>query len=360
MALLESIGDPTRPWAWRSSRSATGSAAVNSTRSCGGRRRSSTWPPVIPSRAPATAWDHRWRSRWHGAARSVVAGPSRMAPRPARRCRNGPTQQHRNLLRCCQLGLRPRDHFGALRADDSVVRACEDALQTAHRASNDRAVGLAGYALAIGLLNQDAAADRHRGLELMMQPATLAAQACPLPYPGHRRVHRPGEGQARRPRYCHWGDAPSRRRAASGRTPLLWRLGYRRSGGDTAGAWRPGRPGRSPRGVRPVGEPWADDGSAMLEITLLRLRALLSRARGDDIAYRDLGSLSRHGGIAWLRRTHRDGQGHEVRLASTLRRMASEYWPSSIGFRSRRDPLRKRCLAADRCLGERLASRARS
>jgi hypothetical protein len=31
----------------------------------------------------------------------------------------------------------------------------------------------------------------------------------------------------------------------------------------------------------------ADDASAVREITLLRLRALLSRARGDDVAYRD-------------------------------------------------------------------------
>ena len=30
------------------------------------------------------------------------------------------------------------------------------------------------------------------------------------------------------------------------------------------------------------------DGSALVEITLLRLRALLARARGDDVAYRDL------------------------------------------------------------------------
>ena len=59
---------PPRPWGWRSSRSATGSVSVNSARSCGGRRPSSTWPPVTPSRAPASAWDHRWRSRWHGAA----------------------------------------------------------------------------------------------------------------------------------------------------------------------------------------------------------------------------------------------------------------------------------------------------
>ena len=51
----------------------------------------------------------------------------------------------------------------------------------------------------------------------------------------------------------------------------------------------------------------ADDGSAMLEITLLRLRALLARARGDDVAYRDLvsryramaESLGFEGHIAW-------------------------------------------------------------
>ncbi len=32
----------------------------------------------------------------------------------------------------------------------------------------------------------------------------------------------------------------------------------------------------------------ADQDSAMLDITLLRLRALMARARGDDVAYRDL------------------------------------------------------------------------
>ena len=32
----------------------------------------------------------------------------------------------------------------------------------------------------------------------------------------------------------------------------------------------------------------ADEGSAMRDITLLRLRALLARARGDEVAYRDL------------------------------------------------------------------------
>jgi hypothetical protein len=50
-----------------------------------------------------------------------------------------------------------------------------------------------------------------------------------------------------------------------------------------------------------------DDGSAVRDITLLRLRALLSRARGDDVAYRDVlsryramaESLGFEGHIAW-------------------------------------------------------------
>jgi hypothetical protein len=51
----------------------------------------------------------------------------------------------------------------------------------------------------------------------------------------------------------------------------------------------------------------ADKDSAILEITLLRLRALLSRARGDEVAYPDLvsryremaKSLGYEGHIAW-------------------------------------------------------------
>ena len=51
----------------------------------------------------------------------------------------------------------------------------------------------------------------------------------------------------------------------------------------------------------------ADQGSAMLDVTLLRLRALLARARGDDVARRDLvsryramaESLGFEGHIAW-------------------------------------------------------------
>ena len=94
--------------------------------------------------------------------------------------------------------------YGVLRADDSAVRASEEAVQTAQRASSDRALGLAEYALAVALLDRDAAADRHRGLELMMQTRDIwLRKRCPLPDPGHRLVGRPRNGQARRPRCCH-------------------------------------------------------------------------------------------------------------------------------------------------------------
>ena len=59
--------------------------------------------------------------------------------------------------------------YGVLRADDSAVRASEEAVQTAEGSSNDLALSLAKYALGVALLNRDAAADRHRGLELMVQ-----------------------------------------------------------------------------------------------------------------------------------------------------------------------------------------------
>ena len=54
----------------------------------------------------------------------------------------------------------------------------------------------------------------------------------------------------------------------------------------------------------------ADEGLVIREIWLLRLRALLARAQGDDTAYRALsGPLPRHGDIAWLRGAHGVGRG---------------------------------------------------
>ncbi len=69
--------------------------------------------------------------------------------------------------------------YGVLRADDSAVRASEEAVQTAQRASNDHALIYAEYALGAALLYRDAAADRHRGLELMVQAREWQREQAP-------------------------------------------------------------------------------------------------------------------------------------------------------------------------------------
>ena len=51
----------------------------------------------------------------------------------------------------------------------------------------------------------------------------------------------------------------------------------------------------------------------MRDIWLLWLRALVARARGDEAAYRERIVIARWQ-IAWLRRTHRDGQFDGVRV----------------------------------------------
>jgi class 3 adenylate cyclase len=199
-------------------------------------------------------------------------------------------------------------HFGVLRADDSAVRACEDALQTAHGASNDRALGLAGYALAVGLLNRDDAADRQRGLELMMQtrdlwlrkralfliPVTDVFTARETARRGDRDaaipVMRQAVGELRQAEHLFYG--------VWGAGVLVETLLERGAQGDLAEAHE---------AMEWLANLAADQDSAMLDVTLLRLRALLARARGEDVAYRDLvyryramaKSLGYEGHIAW-------------------------------------------------------------
>ena len=198
--------------------------------------------------------------------------------------------------------------YGVLRADDSAVRAIEEAVQAAEGTSNDTAVGLVKYTLGVALLSRDAAADRHRGLELMVQvqhiwlreralflvPVTelwVARErarrgdrdsAIPVMRKAVDEMH-----QAGRLFYGVWGTGV-----------LVETLLERGAEGDLAEAQE---------AIDRLANLRADDGSAMREITLLRLRALLARARGDNVAYRDLlsryramaESLGFEGHIAW-------------------------------------------------------------
>jgi class 3 adenylate cyclase len=198
--------------------------------------------------------------------------------------------------------------YGVLRADDSVIRASEDALQTARRAGYDRALGLTAYTLAVGLLNRDAAADRHRGLELMMQTRDLWLRKRALfliPVTdlwAARETARRGDPDAAievmRQAVDELRQAGNLFYGVWGTGVLLEALLERRTQDDLAEAQE---------AIDRLADLSADDDSAMLEITLLRLRALLARARSDDVAHRDLvgryramaESLGFEGHIAW-------------------------------------------------------------
>ncbi|VEG56634.1 adenylate/guanylate cyclase family protein [Mycolicibacterium aurum] len=199
--------------------------------------------------------------------------------------------------------------YGALRADASLLCAAEEAVQTAQCASNDRAMGLAAYTLAVGMLLQDDAADRRRGLDLMLMTREIwlrrrilflipvtdvwAAQE------SVRRGDRDASIKALRravdelgvgyPFYCVWATGV-----------LVETLLARGTQGDLAEAHE---------AVNWLAALAAENDSVLFEITLLRLRALLTRAYGDETAYLDLAgryrqcaeSLGFEGHLAWAR-----------------------------------------------------------
>jgi hypothetical protein len=198
--------------------------------------------------------------------------------------------------------------YRVLRADDSAVRAGEDALQTAQRASSDRAMGLSGYALAVGLLNRDASADRQHGLELMMKSRAIWLRKRGLFLIPVTDLWAARETAARGDRDAAIGvmrQAVDDLRKAGNVFYGLWGTGLlvetlleRGAEGDLAEAQE---------AIGRLANLCADQGWAMLEITLLRLRALLAQARGDDVAYQYLvqryramaESLGFEGHIAW-------------------------------------------------------------
>ena len=173
--------------------------------------------------------------------------------------------------------------YGVLRADDSAVRATEEAVQIAAGTSNDVALSLAEYTLGVTLLNRDAEADRHRGLELMAQARDMWRERVPFLVPvteswiARERARRGDDDAA----------IPVMRNAVDG---------LRQEGGIGYGVWGADvlvetllkRGAECDLAEAQEAIDWltslsSEDGSAILEITLLRLRALLApgpRRRG--------------------------------------------------------------------------------
>ena len=199
--------------------------------------------------------------------------------------------------------------YGVLRANDSVVRTVEEAVQTAQRASNDLAVGGAEFTLSMVLLHRDSVADRHRGLEMLAQ---VRDNVLPVHTPSLVPNAELFAGRERSRRGDCDAAIPVMRKAADqlhqeGRLGwdvvstglLVETLMERGAAADLAEAeeaidrlanLRPDRIGRCAIS------------------RCCDLRALLARARRRRCCLPRLGeSLPRDGEIAWLRRTHRLG-----------------------------------------------------
>jgi len=208
------------------------------------------------------------------------------------------------------LGYFPGISNGALAADDRAVREIEDALGIAERAGNDMAPAFARMALGVALAHRHTAAERDRGLTLMVEVSDVFARNAhnlgdrPLVevYMARERAWRGDLDEAiplmrastdhlvREGQLLAWGGP------ATG--VLAQTLLDRGADGDVAAA---------EAAIERLAVAPADEGLAIRDIWLLRLQALLARAHGDAAAYAEFRdryramatSLGFEGHIAW-------------------------------------------------------------
>jgi hypothetical protein len=178
---------------------------------------------------------------------------------------------------------------GALVANDTALREIDETLHLAERSADDMALGIARTTMGLALVHRDSPADRERGLELLEQVGEMCSQGryylSDLPFVETyiaRETARRGDRD----------DAVALIRAAAddlfanGQLPysvlatgvLVETLLDRGADGDVAEA---------EAAIDRLAAAPADDGLVIRDIWLLRLRALVARARGDEAAYRD-------------------------------------------------------------------------
>ena len=180
--------------------------------------------------------------------------------------------------------------FGVLRSDDSVVREIEDAVRIAERAGDDFALSHVLVTLGLALVHRSTAAERDRGQRLLAEVGEVF----------QREEHHLGDlpmvtvyAARERARNGERDSALALMRAALGDVIREGQLrGYgiiatgvlvetlidRGTQADVAEA---------EAAVQRLAAVPAPDGAAMRDIWLLRMHALLARAYGDDVAYRD-------------------------------------------------------------------------
>jgi class 3 adenylate cyclase len=179
---------------------------------------------------------------------------------------------------------------GVLVPDDRAVREIEDAVKSAQRSSDDRALALTQMTLGIALVHHHSPADRDQGQKLLAEVKDMflgrGHNLGELPfvnvYLARERAWRGNLDEAipfmraaadhffREGQMLAWGPVTS---------VLVETLLVRAANGDLVEAEAAiGRLAAAP----------ADEGLAMRDIWLLRLRAVLAQAHGDAATYADL------------------------------------------------------------------------
>ena len=200
--------------------------------------------------------------------------------------------------------------FGVLRPDDSAMREIEDALQIAERSGDDLALFAARMTLGAALVQRPTAAERDRGQTLLAEVSEVFLRR------GHNQPEVPivdvyaAREKARR------GDRDGAIPFMRAAVDHLFREGHLQMWGvPTTGVLvetlldrgAEGDVAEAEAAIERLATAPADEGLVMRDIWLLRVRALLARARGDEAAYRDFRDRYRdmakmlgfEGHIAW-------------------------------------------------------------
>ncbi len=199
---------------------------------------------------------------------------------------------------------------GSLRPDDSAVREIEDAVQIAERSGDDLAVSNARATMGMALVHRHTDAERDRGHKLLAEVAEVFLRQ------GHNLAEVPMIN-------LYLARERARREDRDGAIPLGRAAVDHLFRGGQLLAWGVPATGvlvetlldrgsddylvEAEAAIERLAAAPADDGLVIRDIWLLRLRALLARAHGDDEAYRELKeryrgmgtSLGLEGHIAW-------------------------------------------------------------